>query len=242
MIRRGLLRERPYAVLMIKRLADLGLTLLCGLVVHRLLDGRWEMDGATRELMLYTLLGGVVLFDLSGLYRSSTRGGRLLRELEMLLMSWGALFMAYLVVNWLIGLDANLPHPWWMPLTAVTSFVSQLVFRDLSARALGSLRARGFNRKRIAIAVASDLGRSVSAQIKAQPGLGIDVVGRVPLRDIVRETTDLIEQLCINAALQLTGDNRASAAEMLGLSRQSLYIKLRRFGIKDTPGDDVAPE
>jgi DNA-binding NtrC family response regulator len=47
----------------------------------------------------------------------------------------------------------------------------------------------------------------------------------------VSETTDLIEQMCIEAALELTGDNRSSAAEMLGLSRQSLYVKLRRFGI-----------
>jgi DNA-binding NtrC family response regulator len=60
-----------------------------------------------------------------------------------------------------------------------------------------------------------------------------ELVGRVPLKDIVRETTDLIEQLCIQAALNLTGDNRASAAEMLGLSRQSLYVKLRRFGMGD---------
>jgi DNA-binding protein Fis len=29
----------------------------------------------------------------------------------------------------------------------------------------------------------------------------------------------------------LTQNNRASAAEMLGLSRQSLYVKLRRFGM-----------
>jgi hypothetical protein len=28
-------------------------------------------------------------------------------------------------------------------------------------------------------------------------------------------TTDVIERLCIEAALELTGDNRASAAEML---------------------------
>lgn len=60
-----------------------------------------------------------------------------------------------------------------------------------------------------------------------------ELVGRVPLRDLVRETTDIIERLCIEAALQLTGDNRASAAEMLGLSRQSLYVKLRRYGIVD---------
>ncbi|MCU0762542.1 MAG: transcriptional regulator PpsR [Hydrogenophaga sp.] len=66
-----------------------------------------------------------------------------------------------------------------------------------------------------------------------------ELVGRLPLKDIVRETTDLIEQLCIEAALELTGDNRASAAEMLGLSRQSLYIKLRRFGILEGAGEDV---
>ncbi len=64
-----------------------------------------------------------------------------------------------------------------------------------------------------------------------------DLVGRVPLRDIVREATDIIEELCIEAALAVTQDNRASAAEMLGLSRQSLYSKLRRYGIGDLPSD-----
>jgi DNA-binding NtrC family response regulator len=58
-----------------------------------------------------------------------------------------------------------------------------------------------------------------------------DLVGRVPLKGIVRETSDIIERLCIEAALELTQDNRASAAEMLGLSRQSLYVKLRRYGL-----------
>lgn len=58
-----------------------------------------------------------------------------------------------------------------------------------------------------------------------------ELVGRMPLKDIVRDTTDLIEQLCIESALKLTSGNRASAAEMLGLSRQSLYVKLRRFGM-----------
>lgn len=62
------------------------------------------------------------------------------------------------------------------------------------------------------------------------------LVGRLPLKDIVGETTDLIERLCIEAALGLTRDNRASAAEMLGLSRQGLYMKLRRYGMQDGGG------
>lgn len=65
----------------------------------------------------------------------------------------------------------------------------------------------------------------------------IELVGRVPLKDIVGETTDLIEQMCIEAALELTRDNRASASEMLGLSRQSLYVKLRRYGLGDLGAD-----
>ncbi|HSQ72924.1 MAG TPA: transcriptional regulator PpsR [Rubrivivax sp.] len=58
-----------------------------------------------------------------------------------------------------------------------------------------------------------------------------ELVGRTPLKDIVSETTDLIEQLCIETALEMTHDNRASAALLLGLSRQSLYVKLRRYGL-----------
>jgi transcriptional regulator PpsR len=57
------------------------------------------------------------------------------------------------------------------------------------------------------------------------------LVGKVPLKELVRESTDIIERLCIEAALQINGDNRAGTAEMLGLSRQSLYVKLNRYGI-----------
>ena len=58
-----------------------------------------------------------------------------------------------------------------------------------------------------------------------------DLVGRMSLKEIVRESTDLIERLCIEAALAYTADNRASAAEILGVSRQSLYSKLHRHGL-----------
>ncbi len=62
------------------------------------------------------------------------------------------------------------------------------------------------------------------------------LVGSVPLKELIRASTEEIEKMCIEAALKMTGNNRASAAEMLGLSRQSLYVKLRRFGLMD-PSD-----
>ncbi len=89
-----------------------------------------------------------------------------------------------------------------------------------------------------------DIGRRLLAdgvalrELPRSPGQMTELVGRMPLKDIVRDTTDLIEQMCIEAALKLTHDNRASAAEMLGLSRQSLYVKLRRFGLIDSSSED----
>ncbi|MCY4263324.1 MAG: transcriptional regulator PpsR [Gammaproteobacteria bacterium] len=61
-----------------------------------------------------------------------------------------------------------------------------------------------------------------------------ELVGRLPLRDVVQETTSMVERYCIEAALQITSENRTSAAELLGLSRQSLYVKLRRYGLGDS--------
>ncbi|MEQ1579491.1 MAG: transcriptional regulator PpsR [Steroidobacteraceae bacterium] len=97
--------------------------------------------------------------------------------------------------------------------------------------------------------------RDVSKRVKVETRIARDrprsveqlteLVGRVPLRELVRESTDMIERLCIEAALELTNDNRASAAEILGLSRQSLYAKLRRYGLGDLEpreGGEVAPD
>ena len=84
-------------------------------------------------------------------------------------------------------------------------------------------------------------GRSPRALTRSGEQL-TELVGRVSLKELVRETTDVIERLCIEAALELTRDNRASAAEMLGLSRQSLYVKLRRYGLGDLEGGEGGGE
>ena len=75
----------------------------------------------------------------------------------------------------------------------------------------------------------SQAGRETPRSVKQLT----ELVGRVSLKDLIRESTDLIERLCIEAALELPGDNRAAAAEMLRLSRQSLYVKLRKHGLGD---------
>ncbi len=88
-----------------------------------------------------------------------------------------------------------------------------------------------------------DIGRRLAGEERPQAKLArsaselTELVGRVPMKDIVAETSDLIEQLCIETALQMTNDNRALAAQFLGLSRQSLYVKLRRYGLGELGAD-----
>jgi len=59
----------------------------------------------------------------------------------------------------------------------------------------------------------------------------IELIGSQTLKGIVAKTTDVIEKMCIETAVELTSNNRVAAAEMLGLSRQSLYVKLRKYDL-----------
>ena len=91
------------------------------------------------------------------------------------------------------------------------------VVRDTSRAE--ALRRPGLN-------VTEDGGRSI-----------MELVGSSTLKDIVAETTDVVEKMCIETAVELTRNNRVAAAEMLGLSRQSLYVKLRKYGLVGNEGD-----
>lgn len=59
--------------------------------------------------------------------------------------------------------------------------------------------------------------------------------GKRSLRDLVDQAVSLVERHYIEEALQRTGGNRTAAAELLGLSRQSLYVKLGRYGLETDP-------
>lgn len=78
----------------------------------------------------------------------------------------------------------------------------------------------------------SDTARDISSSSSEDTMRSVkELVGQATLKDIVSETTNVVEKMCIETAVTLTMNNRVAAAEMLGLSRQSLYVKLRKFGL-----------
>lgn len=78
----------------------------------------------------------------------------------------------------------------------------------------------------------AEFGRPAAGSVSDDAAQSVmELVGNATLKDIVADTTDVVEKMCIETAVELTGNNRVAAAEMLGLSRQSLYVKLRKFGL-----------
>lgn len=59
----------------------------------------------------------------------------------------------------------------------------------------------------------------------------MNLVGTAPLKELVAATADVVEKMCIETAVELTDNNRVAAAELLGLSRQSFYVRLRKYGL-----------
>jgi len=83
-----------------------------------------------------------------------------------------------------------------------------------------------------------DGGRTTEARPEDNINSVIELVGSATLKEIVAETTNVVEKMCIETAVELTMNNRVAAAEMLGLSRQSLYVKLRKFDILSRDGSE----
>jgi transcriptional regulator PpsR len=65
-------------------------------------------------------------------------------------------------------------------------------------------------------------------------------IGRLPLLELIREAGGVIERHYIEEALRRSKGNRTVAADILGLSRQSLYTKLARHGIDGEAAGETA--
>lgn len=90
-----------------------------------------------------------------------------------------------------------------------------------------------------------DVGRRIGTStedkgLRYALGAIAEKVGKVPLRALVKDTVGVVERHYVRGALELANGNRTVAAELLGLSRQSLYMKLNRYGVDGDlePGPD----
>lgn len=63
-------------------------------------------------------------------------------------------------------------------------------------------------------------------------------VGLVTLPELLQEASDLAERHLIEAALTRSGSDRLQAAQLLGISPESLWLRMRHHGLGGKPGTD----
>jgi transcriptional regulator PpsR len=91
-----------------------------------------------------------------------------------------------------------------------------------------------------------DVGRRIadgpSERLGSVLGNFAGKIGKTPLRELVRDTVEAVERHYVEAALELTAGNRTAAAQLLGLTRQSLYAKLDRYEFGADTGRNETPD
>jgi transcriptional regulator PpsR len=85
--------------------------------------------------------------------------------------------------------------------------------------------------------VIRDIGRRIPLLSEAprQPALPAltGPSSKTPLRDLVQTAVAVVERHYLESALEITSGNRTAAAELLGVSRQSLYAKMNRYNLEN---------
>jgi DNA-binding NtrC family response regulator len=73
---------------------------------------------------------------------------------------------------------------------------------------------------------------AAAADAAAEPGEPINLTD-TSLKDLVRAETSRVERELIAKALEETGGNVTQAAKLLKISRKSLQMKMKEFGLRD---------
>jgi DNA-binding NtrC family response regulator len=74
---------------------------------------------------------------------------------------------------------------------------------------------------------------STPSKAVAEAGSSIEAGGSASLKDVVRAETSRVERELIAKALDETGGNVTQAAKLLKISRKSLQMKMKEFGLRD---------
>ncbi|OFW26989.1 MAG: hypothetical protein A3H27_04925 [Acidobacteria bacterium RIFCSPLOWO2_02_FULL_59_13] len=81
--------------------------------------------------------------------------------------------------------------------------------------------------------MATHQGQEVIGEKEIRPYLHPELLGRAGERvvDISMFSLERLEKFAIEQVLRLSGDNKSRASEILGISRESLYRKMKQYGI-----------
>ncbi len=160
---------------MVLRALDLSAVLVGALLAHWWVFGTLGLTGPYKVTVVVGLLFVLILFSRSSLYRA-WRGSSVTGELWV---ASGALASAFLGLSAVayITQQAHEVEVRWVLHWLLFSWLGLMVFRIILRIVLRVMRGYGFNRRRLVLVVAGELGVTVGQRLRQMPWTGLEVVG-----------------------------------------------------------------
>ncbi|MBW2072019.1 MAG: undecaprenyl-phosphate glucose phosphotransferase [Deltaproteobacteria bacterium] len=175
---KGVLREHATLVDYLSRSADPAIAVIVTLIMGRL-NGFLGPSDFVWVLTICIPIFIFFIYPLFGIYKS-WRGLPIWQESRALLLAWTTVLLLFHIftlllsdreqfaILWPFGIFKYKPFLIW----AAVVYLTTAVFRALIRSFLRSIRSRGYNIRRVVIAGAGDLGRTVNYVLSSNPWLG----------------------------------------------------------------------
>lgn len=159
------------------RVSDMLVIALVAGLVHWLESGKPWLDTAHMSGLIETLLVALVIFPLAGLYRG-WRGENRLLEIGRLWMAWCGVMAVLLVISWALKVTdaySRVGAMAWFVAAGLLLTIDRLFLRW----ALGRIRARGVDSRRVLLIGSTQAGQRIVAATRSRAWMGLDVLGYI---------------------------------------------------------------
>ena len=175
MFKHGLVKEYSPLLSLAARILDLLVVFGSGILAFLWRFGHLEMsDRYELVLLVGTLLTGVT-FTFFKLYES-WRGRGLLKHLWITTLAWGTVVVILALLAFGTKTGAEFSRLWAL-IWAALAWSGLIVIRIAMRLVFNSFRRHGWNRRRIYVVGAGELGRNVARQLREAEWVGYDLVG-----------------------------------------------------------------
>jgi putative colanic acid biosynthesis UDP-glucose lipid carrier transferase len=175
------LKEHSASISISHRVLDILCLLSSGLFSYWLRFSHLDLNMAYKNVLLLGVIIGAILLSVFGGYRT-WRGSSFSSEVKCIISATFGTFL-FLVLSAFVTQSSDLFSRIWVVSWLITSTVAILSYRLILRRSLGTLRAKGYNIRRVIIIGNGELALKVANKLIENPEMGLIVKGFISNHD-----------------------------------------------------------
>lgn len=169
------LKEHSASIALSLRALDTLCLIVSGIFSYWLRFSHFDLNTSYKSTLLLGVVVGTILLSFGGAYRA-WRGASLSSEMRCVITATLGTFL-FLIISAFVTQTSAMFSRAWVAIWLITSTVMILSYRFSLRAALGSLRKRGFNIRRVIIIGDGELGQEVASKLILSPEFGLVIQG-----------------------------------------------------------------